>query len=188
MEQTVEHLDLDRLSAGLDHVRQSPGDRGRVAMIVRRPAADAREVLEEGHLDLVHGLSGDNWLARGSSLTPDGAAHPEAQLTLMNVRVADLVAGGPERRVLAGDQLFVDLDLSVANLPAGTRLALGAAVLEVTPKPHLGCAKFSARFGVDALKLVNAPIGRELRLRGLNARVVVPGTVRPGDEIRKLPA
>ena len=96
------------------------------------------------------------------------------------------MAVDPDRRVLAGDQLHVDLDLSEANLPPGTRLALGTAVIEVTPEPHRGCAKFVERFGRDAMRFVNSPIGRELRLRGLNARVVVPGTVRPGDEIRKV--
>ena len=98
------------------------------------------------------------------------------------------MAVDPDRRALAGDQLHLDLDLSLANLPPGTRLALGSAVIEVTAKPHLGCAKFVDRFGRDAMRFVNSPVGRELRLRGLNARVVVAGTVRPGDEVRKLPA
>ena len=110
------------------------------------------------------------------------------QVTVMNSRAALLIANEPERRVLAGDQLYVDLDLSAANLPPGSRLALGSAVLEVTDQPHLGCAKFAVRFGQDALRVVNSRGGRELRLRGLNARVVVPGTVRAGDTIRKCPA
>ena len=104
----------------------------------------------------------------------------------MNDRAAQAIAGSKERRPLAGDQLYVDLDLSIENLPAGTRLAVGDAVIEVTPEPHTGCAKFSARFGTEALKFVNKSPGRELRLRGVNTRVVTPGTVRAGDAISKL--
>jgi MOSC domain-containing protein YiiM len=88
---------------------------------------------------------------------------------------------------LAGDQLFIDLDLSEENLPPGTQLAMGTAVIEVTAEPHTGCGKFIARFGVDAVKFVNSPIGQRLRLRGVNARVVRSGRIRVGDSIRKLP-
>lgn len=184
----MEHLSLAELEAGLDHVRAAPADSGTLELIVGRPAIGQREVLTEGTLDLVTGLTGDNWKARGSTSTPDGAAHPDAQITMMNARAALLVAGHPDRRPLAGDQLYADLDISVANLPPGTRLALGSAVIEVTGKPHLGCFKFLARFGRDAMKFVNCRAGRELRLRGLNAKIVVPGTIRVGDEIRKVPA
>jgi MOSC domain-containing protein YiiM len=180
------HLATAALDAGLDHVRDSPKDDGAVELIVRRPAVDEREVLAEATLDLHVGLVGDNWQRRGSRGTPDGTPHPDRQLTLMNNRAALLVAGDPERRQLAGDQLYVDLDLSAANLPAGTRLALGSAVIEVTEPPHLGCAKFAARFGEDAWRFVNSRVGRELRLRGLNARVIVPGTVRAGDRIGRV--
>jgi hypothetical protein len=182
----MEHLSLAELEAGLDHAREAPADSGTLVLIVRRPAENEREVLAKGTLDLVTGLAGDNWKARGSSSTPDGFAHPDAQITMMNARAALLVARDPGRRPLAGDQLYADLDISVANLPPGTRLALGSAVIEVTGKPHLGCAKFLARFGRDALKFVNSRTGRQLRLRGLNARIVVPGTVRSGDVIRKV--
>ncbi|HUZ24066.1 MAG TPA: MOSC domain-containing protein [Streptosporangiaceae bacterium] len=184
----MEHLSTGALEVGLDDVRESPSDCGTVELIVRRPAVDEREVLAEGALDVRVGLVGDTWRERGSSRTADGSSHPDMQLTIMNARAALLVAGDPARRQLAGDQLYVDLDLSTANLPAGTRLALGSAVLTVTDQPHRGCAKFAARFGVDALRFVNSKVGRGLRLRGLNARVVVPGTVRCGDAIRKLPA
>jgi hypothetical protein len=184
----MEHLSLAELEAGLGHVRQAPADSGTLELIVRRPAENQREVLAEGTLDLVTGLAGDNWRTRGSSSTPDGSAHPDAQITMMNARAALLVARDKGRRPLAGDQLYADLDISVTNLPAGTRLALGSAVIEVTAKPHLGCAKFLARFGRDALKFVNSRAGRELRLRGLNARIVVPGVIRAGDVIRKVPA
>jgi len=175
----MEHRTTDELTAALDEIRRSPADGGTVALIVRRPEEGEREVLEEGLLDLEQGLVGDRW-------SRPAAPNPETQLTLMNVRAADAIAGGPERRPLAGDQLFVDLDLSIENLPAGTRLAVGDAVVEVTPEPHTGCAKFSARFGTDALRFVNKPPGRELRLRGVNTRVVTPGAVRAGDTISKL--
>jgi len=157
-----------------------------VELIVRRPAENEREVLEEGTLDLADGLVGDMWRVRGSRSTPDGSANPLAQLTLQNARLAMLVAGPRERWPLAGDQLYVDLDLSVENLPPGTRLAVGSAVIEITPHPHTGCAKFSARFGSDALRFVNSQAGRMLRLRGVNTRVVEDGVVRRGDPIRKV--
>ena len=180
-----EHRSAEELTAALDEIRKSPATTGTVELIVRRPAENEREVLTEGVLDLEQGLVGDMWKARGSSRTPDRSANLDAQLTLMNARAARAIAGSKERRQLAGDQLFVDLDLSVENLPAGTRLAVGDAVIEVTPEPHTGCAKFSARFGTDALKFVNKSPGRELRLRGVNTRVVTPGTVRAGDAISK---
>jgi hypothetical protein len=183
----VEHLATATLERGLDHVRCSPTDVGQVELIVRRPAEDEREVLTEATLDLVEGLVGDTWRQRGSGSTPDGAADPDAQLTVMNARAAALFAGRPDRRQLSGDQLFIDLDLSQGNVPAGTRLQLGSAVIELTAKPHTGCKKFMARFGRDALALTGTPVGRQLRLRGANARVVVPGTVRAGDTVRKLP-
>jgi hypothetical protein len=181
----VTHLTLAELDAGTDRVLASPSDEGTVEMVVRRPDVDAREVLEEGELLVGEGLAGDNYLARGSSSMPDGAAHPEAQINIMNSRAVDLVAGGDrDRWPLAGDQLFVDLDLTTENLPAGTRLRVGTAVLEVARKPHNGCQKFSARFGVDAVRWVNAD--RSQRRRGLNAMVVEGGVVHPGDPIVKL--
>ena len=173
------------LQAGLDYIRQSPLSEGTLELIVRRPAIGPREVLEEGQLDLTVGLIGDNWSVKASTATPDGSPDPAGQITLMNARTAGLVAGQRERWALAGDQLYVDLDLSDANLPPGTRLAIGGAVIEITAKPHLGCAKFAARFGRDALRFVNTGPGRLLNLRGRNARVVVPGTIRRGDLIRR---
>jgi len=176
----------EELEAGLEEIRRAPASGGTVELIVRRPAEGQREVLEEAALDLVEGLVGDTWRARGSRGTPDGSANPNAQLTVMNARVIELVAGDRDRWALAGDQLYVDLDLSVTNLPAGTRLALGSAVIEVTADPHTGCAKFVARFGHAAHRFVNSKAHRHLHLRGINAKVVEPGRVRRGDAIRRL--
>jgi MOSC domain-containing protein YiiM len=162
-------------------VRRSPSDEGTVALIVCRPAVGERRVLAEATLDVREGLIGDGWHVR------DQAPHPDRQLTLMNARAAALVAGSRERWPLAGDQLFVDLDLGEANLPPGTRLRIGSAEIEVTAEPHRGCGKFSKRFGVDAVKFVNSAVGRELNLRGINAKVVDGGTVRTGDPIRRRP-
>lgn len=184
MRQTDE---LTRFEESLDHIREAPADGGTVELIARRPAEDEREVLSEARLNARDGLEGDTWRVRGSSRTPDGGPNPEAQLTLMSARAAAAIAGERERWPLAGDQLYVDLDLSLANLPPGSRVQIGSAVIEFSEIPHTGCAKFSARFGIDALRFVNSPIGRDLRLRGANCRVVVAGTVRPGDSIRKLP-
>ena len=183
-----EHLTHDTLETGLPEIRRSPKDRGRVELIVRRPAENEREVLEEAVLDTAGGLVGDGWHVRANPRTEDGSPHPEMQLTLMNARVAALVAGHPERWQLAGDQLFVDLDLSCDNLPPGTRLAAGSALIEITDEPHRGCGTFSSRFGVDALRFVNSAVGRELNLRGVNARVVEGGVVRSGDVILKAAA
>jgi hypothetical protein len=182
----AKHLTMQELEAGLDAIRQSPKNEGVIAMIVRRPQVDAREVLEEGELDLVEGLVGDSWKVRRSSRTPDGSAHPDMQLNVMNARVIALLAREKDRWPLAGDQLFIDFDVSSENLPPGTRLALGSAVIEVTDQPHTGCKKFEARFGLDALKLVNSPVGRRLQLRGVNAKVAQPGVIRVGDLVKKL--
>ena len=181
------HLSTDQLEAKLDDVRGAPTDGGTLELIARRPAEEEREILDVGELDLRAGLVGDMWANRPSSSTPDGGPNPEAQVTVMNARAAALVAGTDrERWAQAGDQLYVDLDLSHENLPAGTRLRIGDAMLEVTEAPHLGCGKFSRRFGVDALKLVNSAVGRQLRLRGLNARVITAGAIRRGDRVSRL--
>lgn len=184
----MEHLPRQRLEAALGRIRDSPRDGGRVVLVVRRPGVGVRELPGEAMLDQASGLAGDNWLERGSKTTPDGSADPERQVTVMNARVAELVAGGTDRMPLAGDQLYVDLDLSVDNLPAGSLLAVGQAVLQVSHAPHLGCAKFVERFGAEAMRFVNSRTGRRLRLRGMNARVVRPGLVRPGDLAAKFHA
>jgi hypothetical protein len=181
------HLDTAALETGLDQIRSSPADRGTLDLIVRRPETDAREILDEAELSTSEGVVGDTWKVRGSSRTEDGTAHPEMQLNIINARLSRLVGGDDDEvRALAGDQLHVDLDLSVDNLPPGTRLAIGDAVIEVTAQPHTGCVKFGARFGSEALRFVNVGAGKQLRLRGINAKVVIPGTIGRGDTITKL--
>jgi hypothetical protein len=183
----MDHVAAPALEAGLDDIRLSPSDHGRVELIVRRPAENEREILHEATLDTAQGLVGDTWLARGSSQTPGRRPPAETQITIMNARVASLVAADADRRCLAGDQLYLDLDISQSNLPPGSRLELGTAVIEVSGKPHTGCHKFAARFGPDAVRFVNSAEGRELRLRGANAKVIVPGIVHAGDPVRKVP-
>jgi hypothetical protein len=181
-----EFLTSKELETGLDHIRDAPKDAGPLGLIVRRPNTGERELVQSAELDLREGLKGDNWFVRGSSKTADGSANPEAQLTLMNFRVISLIARTSERFPLAGDQLFLDLDLSVRNFPTGARISLGTAVLEFTEPPHTGCNKFTQRFGADAMKFVNSAIGRELRLRGANAKVIVPGIIQIGNLAMKL--
>ena len=182
----VKHLPIETLTAGLDDIRQSPKATGVLELIVRRPQTETREVLDAGELDLVEGLVGDNWKQRGSSQTADGSANPDTQLTLTNARVMALVAQEKELWPLAGDQLYVDFDLSADNIPPGTRLSLGTAVIQITEPPHTGCKKYAARFGLDALKFISSPEGKQLQLRGVNAKVIRPGAIRVGDAIKKL--
>ena len=180
------HLTTEELEQGLDNILASPQDNGALELIVRRPEVDGRESLGAGRLDVDQGLIGDNWKARGSSHTPDGAADPEMQLNIMNSRVAALVADEPARRELAGDQLYLDMDLSYENLPPGTRLEVGGAVIEVTEPPHTGCRKFAERFGKEAVVFVNSGRGKQLNFRGINAKVIRSGDIRVGDLARKL--
>ena len=173
------YVEADILEAGLAHILDSPSDLGTVRLVVRRPAEGEREVLDEGTLDFP-GLVGDRHTLRRDT-------HPGTEITIMNARVVDLVAGGDrDRWALAGDQLYVDFDLRHENLPPGTRLQVGSATLEVSELPHTGCAKFTARFGSDATRFINGKPHRDLRLRGMNTRVITPGTVRPGDTIQKI--
>lgn len=181
----------DELTARLEHLRAAPQEVGTLDLVVRRPANGEREVLAEGVLDEAGGLIGDNWLSRATSRAVAEGRHLKAQVTVMSSRMVRLLADTDDQRALAGDQLYIDLDISHANLPPGTRIALGdpdngGAVIEVSDKPHTGCAKFVRRFGQEATSFVNSDAGREMRLRGLNARVVRGGTVRPGDPARRL--
>ena len=182
----VRHLTASELEAGLEEIGRSPKDEGVLEMIVRRPQVGEREILQEGQLDPAEGLVGDSWRIRSSTRTPDGTPHPDMQLNLMNARVVALVSQDRSRWHLAGDQLFVDLDLGEGNVPPGTRLAIGSAVIEVTAEPHTGCSKFVERFGRDAMEFVNSPERRALHLRGINARIVRPGVIRAGDTVTKL--
>jgi hypothetical protein len=180
------HLTTGELEAGLEEIGRSPKDGGALEMIVRRPRVGEREILQEGQLDLDEGLVGDSWMARARARTPGIAPNLDTQLNVMNARVVALVSQDRGRWQLAGDQLYLDLDLSEDNLPAGSRLAIGSAVIEVSPVPHTGCAKFVERFGLDAMKFVNAAEYKAMHMRGINARVVQPGVIHVGDRARKL--
>ncbi|MDE0927593.1 MAG: hypothetical protein OSA06_02360 [Acidimicrobiales bacterium] len=183
----VRHLTTEELEAGLVEALGSPKDAGTLDMIVRRPEINARQVVEVAELSLEEGVVGDNWSHKPTSSTSDNSPDPEAQLTLMNTRVLRLVAAGDESHMpMAGDQMVVDIDLSTANLPAGTCLQVGTAIVEVTAKPHTGCAKFVERFGAEAMRFVNSSKGRELCLRGINARVVQSGTIAKGDVVQRV--
>ena len=182
----VEHLSVTALETGMDHIRQSPKDNGVLKLIARRPNIDEREVINQGQLNLTEGLEGDTWRARGSSHTTDGSPNVNAQITVMNARAIALLAQAEERWSLAGDQLYIDMDLSDENIPPGTRLGIGTAIIEVSAQPHSGCKKFSSRFGVEAMKFVNSPEGKRLHLRGINTKVIQAGTIRVGDVIKKL--
>ncbi|MCB0707254.1 MAG: hypothetical protein KDC34_18180 [Saprospiraceae bacterium] len=182
----IKHLSTAEIEAGMDWVRLSPKDTGTLELIIRRPDIGEREILSSGQLDLNLGLLGDNWSTRGSSSTPDGQAHPEMQLNLMNARMIQLIAGSKDRWPLAGDQLYVDLDLSEKNVPPGTQLEIGEALIEVTTVPHLGCKKFVERFGLDAMRFVNSQLGKALHLRGINAKVIRAGKIETGEKIRKI--
>jgi hypothetical protein len=183
----VPTLTTASLEARLDHLRAAPADTGTLAMIVRRPDTGVREILDEGLLDETGGLLGDNWLSRATSHAIAEGRHLDAMITVMSARMVALLGETEDVQALAGDQLYVDLDLSHDNLPAGSRIGLGEdAVLEVSVKPHAGCKKFLARFGADALGFVNGDVGTRLRLRGLNARVVRGGVIRPGDVVRRI--
>lgn len=177
------HFTTAEIEAGMENVLAAPKDQGVLKMIVRRPKVNKREKIESGTLDIENGLIGDNWLTRGSSRTDNGLGHPEMQLNLMNCRFTELIAGSRERMPLAGDQMYVDLDLSPANLPPGTRLKIGEATIEITAIPHLGCKKFVERFGIDAMKYANSEFGRSHNLRGVNAKVVHGGKISTGDSI-----
>jgi hypothetical protein len=177
------------LEAGLDHVRAAPADEGTVSLVVRRPGLGLREILDEGRLDPADGMVGDTWLERATSRAIADGRHVDSQVNVMGARMVGLLADTAEEQAYAGDQLYLDLDISVANLPTGSRLAFGepgagGAVIEVSAKPHSGCAKFVARYGEEAMHFVNSETGKALRLRGFNARVVEPGSVRPGDAVR----
>jgi hypothetical protein len=180
------HLTMTELEEGLARAGESPADNGTLEMIVSRQGVGERLIIEQAELDAVLGLIGDNWLERGSKLTDDGSAHPESQIAIMNSRIIHLLAGDRARWPLAGDQLYIDFDVSSENLPAGQRLGIGTSLLEITEMAHTGCAKFTERFGHDAIRFVNSAEGRQMRRRGLFARIIQPGFVEVGDVVRKI--
>jgi hypothetical protein len=180
------HLSLLELEAGLGDIRQSPKDNGILKLIVRRPDVDEREVVTTAELSIEEGLVGDTWKVRSSSHTQDVSVNLKSQITLMNARVVALLAQSEDRWSLAGDQLYVDMDFGDENLIAGAQLALGSAIIEISDEPHTGCKKFAMRYGTDATKFVNSREGKQLHLRGVNARVIQPGTIQVGDVVKKL--
>jgi MOSC domain-containing protein YiiM len=157
-----------------------PRDRGTLRLICVRTAPGQHACPDRVRVSEERGLDGDRWSAR-----PD--ANRQAQVTLMSVRAAELVAGDFAPVHEAGDNFLVDLDISEEALPTGARLRIGGVVLEISAKPHTGCNKFRDRFGVDALRWVNEEEGRRLRLRGVNACVVQGGEVALHDSIEVLP-
>ncbi len=177
---------LEHMESYLEIIRDAPSDEGVVEMIVSRPKTNSRRILDHADIHQEHGLVGDNWLARGDKHTADGTADTGRQLTLMGSRAIRAITDSEQRWPEAGDQFFVDFDLSAGNLPAGSRIAIGEAELEVSPLPHLGCRKFSERFGKEATQFVNSEAGKALNLRGINATVIKPGKVAKGDTIRKI--
>lgn len=177
------HRTTAELDALLEGILDAPQDGGPVEMIVRRPAEDQREELDSGELNEAEGLVGDDWRGR---MGEDAVTYRATQLTLMNARVAEAVAVTRDRWPLAGDQIYVDMDISKENLPPGTRLGIGDAVIEISEQPHTGCAKFSGRFGADALRWANVGEGRDRRFRGVYAFVVENGSFKVGDKVTKL--
>ena len=175
---TRPHLSYAELAAGLPEIERSPRERGTLELIVRRPSRGQRELVDAGRLDVEEGLVGDRW-----ALGKRRRAH---QLTLINSRLVALVARSRDRWPLAGDQLYVDFDLSLEHLPPGTRVAVGAAQIEVSPEPHTGCRLFAERYGRDAQRFVGSEQGHALQLRGINAWVVKSGEVHVGDDVRAL--
>ena len=180
---SMHQLDRAELEAGLPGILESPKDAGVLALIVQRPAIDERTVVETGLLSTEDGLVGDSWKARAGRSNRNQSMHADMQLTIMNARAAALVAQDRSRWPLAGDQLYVDLDLGVENLPPGSRLRIGEAVVEITAIPHRGCSKFRKRFGLAAMEFVNSEVGCALNLRGVNARVVTGGRVGIDDVV-----
>jgi hypothetical protein len=181
-----QHKTLAELQACMPDIVQAPAHAGRVGMIVCRPRPGERKILQSCELNTTDGLSGDSWKQRGQWKAPHKPANADMQLNLMNLRAITAIAADQAQWPLAGDQFYVDLDLGQQNLPPGTRLMIGTAVIEVTAEPHLGCRKFAERFGRDAVAFVNSDQGKLMNLRGINAKVISAGNVAVGDEIRKL--
>jgi MOSC domain len=188
MNSAPRHLSDRKLSAALPEVVASPRDAGRLEAIVVRPAANDRHSLTSATLSPELGIDGDRWATDSFYRLENGQPDPRNQVSLMNARLLRLIAGHEEAICLAGDNLIVDLDLSEANLPAGSRLAIGSVVLELTDLPHTGCTKFSSRYGQEACLFVNSPQGKQLHLRGRYAQIVAGGTISIDDTVSKCSA
>jgi len=180
------HFTLAELQAGLPDIIASPADTGLLEAIVIRPSAGERRELDSVEISLAGGVHGDNWALGCWKTTDDGKPHPDVQICIMNSRCIAKVAGSRENWAPAGDNLFIDMDLTRENLPTGQRLAIGSAIVEVTADPHTGCANFVERYGREATVFVNTGEGRKLRLRGIYARVVQDGRVSVGDRVVKV--
>jgi len=165
----------DRLVSALDALAAAPIGSGRLAFLVRRGRGGRREVLERARLTPAEGMPGDAWGRRVLRTAT-------AQLAVMQHGVAELIANG-QPLALFGDQLFLDMDLSAEHLPTGSRVRIGGALLEVTPKAHNGCKMFAARFGDEALQFVSEPVRRPRNLRGIYMCVLEAGDVAPGDRV-----
>jgi hypothetical protein len=180
------HLTIEELESGLAVIRESPKDSGILEKLVIRPLEDRRRTLSDAEVSPEGGVHGDAWANGCWKSLPDGRPDPDVQFTIMNTRAIRLMAQSESRWSLAGDQFFADLDLSRDNLPCGQRLSVGSAELRITDVPHNACAKFTERFGADAVKFANSEAGKKLRLRGVYATVIQAGVVRVGDRLKKL--
>jgi MOSC domain-containing protein YiiM len=174
---SAHHRSLAELDAGFHALTTlPPTDSGRVALIVRRRQDGVRETPSRVQLSPEEGVPGDGWSRRPPR-------DPDAQLAVMRRDVAELIANG-QPLTLFGDNLFVELDLSAANLPVGSRLRLGEAEAVVTAKPHNGCRKFNGRFGQDALRFVQQRPTRDQNFRGIYWKTIASGEVAVGDPIQ----
>lgn len=180
------HVTTAIIEKQLPYVEASPKDNGVIKLIVVRPKTNKRQILDSCFISYEKGMEGDNWTLGCWKTTEDGSPHPDVQIAITNYRIHEIFSNLDKDRALAGDNLFVDLDLSERNLKAGDRLALGSAIIKITSVPHNGCGKFKERFGIDALKFVNSPIGKQMHLRGIYAKVIQNGIVSVNDTIKKI--
>ena len=180
------HLNREELQAGLPHILASPDDDGVLEAIVVRPVSEERREVTQCRLTLAGGVESDHWANGCWKSTESGDPHPDVQICIMNARCIGLIAQERENWAPAGDNLFIDMNLTPDNMPPGQRIAVGSVILEITDTPHKGCAKFIRRYGRDACVFVNTGDGDRYKLRGIYARVVQDGTVRTGDRVRKI--
>ncbi|HJQ79911.1 MAG TPA: MOSC domain-containing protein [Lacipirellulaceae bacterium] len=186
MHHTIQHRSAIELEQGLADVTESPRDAGRLEAIVIRPASNERRMLQSVRLTPEGGVEGDRWVTDSYYRLKDGRSDPCCQVSIMNARFLRQIAGSEDSICLAGDNLIVDLDLSEANLPAGSRLAIGReVVIEITEKAHTGCSKLEGRYGSEARAFMNSKARKSLHLRGRYASVVSGGTIAVGDVVRK---